>query len=309
MPATAEGQRLRELRFRAMGTDVHLAIVGGDPGLLHRGEARVRELEQRWSRFVRSSELNELNGSAGHLVPVSPDTFELVQRAVQAWRCTGGRFDPTVGATLAAHGYDRTFSEVLAAGPTAIRADVAPSPGLAGVVLVPELHAVALPAGTALDAGGIGKGLAADLTAALLVADGADGALVNLGGDLRAVGRPPAPEGWSISVPDPLEPGRELLRLALPDGAVATSSRLQRAWATTSGPAHHLIDPATGRPAITDVVAVTVVAAEAWWAEAVTKALFLTGAPGLDELEDVHAVVVTEDGTRHATAGLRATLR
>jgi thiamine biosynthesis lipoprotein len=98
----------------------------------------------------------------------------------------------------------------------------------------------------------------------------------------------------------------------MPGGAVATSSRLRRRWRTVDGEAHHLIDPRTGRPARTDVVAATVVAGETWWAEALTKALFVAGLDSLDELDDVgdvHAVLVAADGTRHATAALRETLR
>jgi len=113
----------------------------------------------------------------------------------------------------------------------------------------------------------------------------------------------------TVTVDDPIHPGRELLRLAMPEGAVATSSRLLRRWQTTAGEAHHLIDPTTGRPAQTDVVAVTVVAGEAWWAEALTKALFLAGPAGLHAIGDLHAVVVTADGIRHATPDIEATLR
>jgi FAD:protein FMN transferase len=177
------------------------------------------------------------------------------------------------------------------------------------VELVPELYAITLPEGVAIDPGGMGKGLAADLTAQLLVDSGADGALVNLGGDLRALGRAPTAEGWIVTVDDPIRPTSELLRLALLAGAVATSSRLRRRWRTTAGDAHHIIDPSTGRPADSDVVAVTVVAGEAWWAEALTKSLFLAGPGGLAELDGVHAVVVTAGGARHATPDLEATLR
>jgi thiamine biosynthesis lipoprotein len=299
---------LRSHRFAAMGTEAHIALVGGDDSLLLRGEARIRDLEMRWTRFRDTSELSALNRHAGELVVVSPDTVELVTKAIAAWRMTGGRFDPTVGPALVAHGYDRTFAEVVqSTAPEAWPAT--PSPGPAGIDLLPGVNAVTLPRGVTLDAGGIGKGLAADLTAQLLVDSGADGALVSVGGDLRAIGRPPAAEGWTVTVPDPLRPDRELLRLAIPAGAVATSSRLQRRWQTATGEAHHLIDPHTGRPAQTDVVAVTVVAGEAWWAEALAKALFLAGPPGLDDIGDVHAVVVTADGGRHATPDLEATLR
>ena len=299
---------LTEVRFRAMGTDVHVAVVGAAANLLELAERRIRELERRWSRFLETSEISTLNRNPGRPVVVSADTFELVTRAVAAWRATGGKYDPTVGPALAAHGYDRDFTDVARRiAPAATSAG--PAPGPAAIDLLTGINTVILPDGVLLDPGGIGKGLAADLTAQLLHAAGADGALVNLGGDLRTLGRAPSADGWAVTVDDPLQPGRELLRLAMPEGAVATSSRLMRRWQTTAGEAHHLIDPTTGRPAQTPVVAVTVVAGEAWWADALTKALFLAGPAGLEEIDDVHAVVVTADGGRHATRDLQATLR
>jgi thiamine biosynthesis lipoprotein len=290
-----------------MGTDVHLVVVDGDEDLVRLGADRIRALEQRWSRFLPHSEVSRLNQRAGRPVMVSTDTFELVAKAVAAWRATDGRFDPTVGAALAAHGYDRDFAHVATTIVTPNPSVPAPTP--AGVDLDPVVQAVTLPVGVTFDPGGIGKGLAADLTATALHDAGAAGVLVNLGGDLRAIGRPPTSDGWTVTVPDPVDPDTELLRLALAHGGVATSSRLQRRWRTTTGTAHHLIDPATGHPAGDEVCAVTVVAAEAWWAEALTKALFLLGPDGLDRFDGVHAVVVTADGTRHATPGLNATLR
>lgn len=300
---------LHEHRFAVMGTRAHVAVHGGDPDLLRRAEDETRAFERRWSRFLDTSEISLLNHHAGSPVMVSPQTFDLVTKAIAAWHLTGGRFDPTVGASLAAHGYDRTFTEVRASVAPAPEPDLAPPPGPGGIEMQPGLDAITLPAGVTLDAGGIGKGLAADRTAEMLMANGADGALVNLGGDVRAIGRPPSTEGWPISVPDPLRPDRELLRLAITEGAVATSSRLQRRWPTATGEAHHLIDPRTGHPVDSDVVAVTVVAGEAWWAEALTKFLFLAGPAGLQEMSDIHAVVVTADGTRHATPDLEGTLR
>jgi thiamine biosynthesis lipoprotein len=166
-----------------------------------------------------------------------------------------------------------------------------------------------LPPGVRFDPGGIGKGLAADMVAEWLVGAGALGALVNLGGDLRAAGDPPDAGGWAISLPDPVRPGRELARFALPHGAVATSSRLRRRWCTAAGPAHHLLDPATGRPATGGTVAVSVVADRAWRAEALATALFLMGPGGLDRCPDAPAIVLTADGRRHASPALEATLR
>jgi FAD:protein FMN transferase len=306
-------RRVTESHRRAMGSDAHLVVVtdgsdGDGDGLLAVGWARIDQIENRWSRFRHESEVSALNRHGGLPVIVSGDTFSLVQHALVAWELTEGRFDPTVGAALIAHGYDRDFGGV-AARRVAVPSRAEPAPGPAGIELDPWSSAVTLPPGVTFDPGGIGKGLAADLVAAALVDAGAAGALVNLGGDLRALGEPPTADGWVISVPDPRRTPGELLRVALPHGAVATTSRLRRRWSGPTGAVHHLIDPATGRPAQTDVVAVTVVAREAWRAEAFTKLFFLTGRGELARHHDLHAVVVTSDGHCDATPGLAPAMR
>jgi thiamine biosynthesis lipoprotein len=293
-----------------MGSDAHVVVVTAGDGvaLVAAAWARIDELESRWSRFRADSEISTLNRCAGRPVAVSNDTLALIHHASAAWRLTEGCYDPTVGAALVAHGYDRDLAEVVARGGAAPD-HTEPAPGPGGIVLDRATHTVMLPAGVTFDPGGIGKGLGADLVAAELLAAGAAGALVNLGGDMRAMGTPPSPTGWVISLPDPLRPDRELARIALPEGGVATTSQLRRRWSTPRGTAHHLIDPATGRPAESDVVAATVVAAEAWTAEALTKLAFLAGPSAVRGRDDAHAVVVTRDGHRHATPGLVGALR
>jgi thiamine biosynthesis lipoprotein len=296
-----------DVRFRAMGTDVHITVVGGTEHHLDIARRMIGELEGRWSRFQGGSEVSALNRHAGHPVLVSPDTYELVTKALAGWRATDGRFDPTIGDALAAHGYDRDLPAVMSTRPT-VR-ETGPVPTLRDIRLDPDMFSITLPSGVVFDPGGVGKGLAADLTATRLLEAGARGALVNIGGDLRAVGQPPTEDGWIITIPDPADPHCEVIRLAMPEGAVASSSSLLRRWRTTSGEAHHLVDPATGKPADTDVRGVTVVAGEAWWAEVLTKSLYLLGPAGLASLDDAHAVIVMADGTRLTTEGIRGALR
>src|SRR6188474_3172238 len=100
-----------ERRFRAMGSDVHVVVVG-DPSLLAVATFRVDELERRWSRFRPDSEISRLNAHRGEPVVVSVETFALVERSVRAWRETRGRFDPTVLGDLIRLGYDRPFEAV-----------------------------------------------------------------------------------------------------------------------------------------------------------------------------------------------------
>jgi thiamine biosynthesis lipoprotein len=293
-----------------MGGDAHVVVTGDDGRLVDRARRRVAELEARWSRFLPDSEISRLNRCPEQPVEVSPQTFTLVEHAVAAWRATAGRYDPTVLPALRAAGYDRDLDLVIAAGmaagaaaagatpatrpATVGSADDLVAPGCAFIELDRANRTIVLPAGVEVDPGGIGKGLAADLVTAELVAAGAAGAMVNLGGDLRVRGAPPEGDAWSIAIEHPLDPERRLLTLGLEDGGVATSSRLRRRWMHDGAPHHHIIDPRSGQPAYSDLVAVTAVAAESWWAEAAAKSVFVAGVPA-GRADPPGALVATVD--------------
>lgn len=288
-----------------MGSSARVVVLGGPPGLDRRAEDRVADLEQRWSRFRPQSELSRLNEAPkGRPTIVSPDTYVLIERAVEAWKLTDGRYDPTVLDALVANGYDRTFSAI-PADQTADPGRPSPrgTPGCAQVTLDARLHAVTLPVGTSIDPGGIGKGLAADLVAEELLAAGAEGVLVDLGGDVRVAGTGPHDGSWVVDVEHPLYGHHALLHLLLRDAGIATSSRLRRRWHRNGVPRHHLLDPATGRPTVGTLVAATVVAGEAWWAEALTKVAFVAG---LEAITGASALLVDDDGTCTGTPDLLA---
>jgi thiamine biosynthesis lipoprotein len=169
-----------------------------------------------------------------------------------------------------------------------------------------EAEGVYVPAGSGFDPGGIGKGLAADLVVAEVMAAGADGACVNLGGDVRVAGSSPEGGGWTIAVQhewttDPIAV------VGVSEGAVATSTTLRRRWQTDTGErCHHLIDPATGLPSDSDLNLVTAVAARAWAAEILAKAVLLRGsAHPFDVIggTGVEALAVDAGGRVQATPG------
>ena len=276
-----------------MGADVHVQVFGGRPRLVDDLGDELEALEQCWSRFRISSDLNRLNDSAGTRVRVPPLLATALHRARLAWDLTDGRFDPTVHDTLCAAGYRDSFPAV-----PITRGDLAacrPAAGMADVTVDLERCEVERPEKLRFDLGGIGKGLAADLLATRLVERGAVGACVGMGGDLRVAGAPP-PGGWIVPVEDPRSaphdrPGAAWFEVVLSEGAIVTSTTLFRAWTTESGEqAHHLIDPTSGRPAVTGVDAVIVVAAEAWWAEVLAKSTLLAGVHDGRRLLERHGV-------------------
>jgi FAD:protein FMN transferase len=299
-----------ELRFRAMGCEIHVLIAGGRPELLETSRELLDDLERRWSRFRDDSEVSLLNRRAGRPVRVSRQTVRLVAHALEGARVTGGRYDPTVLGAVVRAGYDRSF-ELLEGGgvggagwshPAGSALDL----GWERIVVDPVLSTVTLPRGVGFDPGGIGKGFAADLVVAELLAEGAAGACVNVGGDLRVEGEAPGGGSWGVAVEHPLT-GRPTAMLGLRSGAVATSSRTRRTWARPGGRVHHLIDPATGRSAVSGLASATVVADQAWQAEVLAKAVFVAGRrEGLAILEatSTEGLLVDDAGAVHASAGL-----
>ncbi len=290
-----------------------IVLMAGEESVLA-GQRRLAELERTWSRFLPDSELNALNASAGHGPQrVSTATMVLVERCLFGWRSTGGLFDPTVFDALMAAGYDRSFellsqAALVPTGPGAAEgswAGTTPAPGCEGIEVDWARGTVRLPAGTHLDPGGIGKGLAADLVVADALAEGSPGAMASVGGDIRVCGQAPDGGCWRVAIEGPPPPAPDwpgwpdhIAAIELNEGAVATSN-VARGWLGPRGRAHHVIDPATGQPTGTDLIQVSVATGRAWWAEVLATAALTAGSFGakeLLELHGVHAVLVHRSG-------------
>jgi FAD:protein FMN transferase len=272
--------------FPAMGTMVELFVEAEDAAAeLSAAEAEFERLEQVMSRFRPTSELSRLN-EAGEL-DASADLADVVACALEARTGSRGRFDVTVHDALVAAGYDRTFDEVPADAPSVGR------PVRCGGGVAVEGMRITLEPGTRLDLGGIGKGYAAERVAALLSLAGP--CLVSAGGDI-AVRGVPSTGTWPVAVSDELT-------LGLTRGGLATSGTERRRWRRDGIEQHHLIDPATGKPAASDLLRVTAVGADAVEAEVLATSLFIGG---LEEAlaADVAAVLLTVDGRTLVTGGL-----
>lgn len=284
--------------FPAMGTTVRLiAPASDDPGRITRAAARVQRVfareEQRFSRFRADSELSRVNADSGTWARISKPFAALTHRALRAADETDGLFDPTVLPALRAAGYDRDFAGIVDRELADIRRDVKAlmikNATACGAWRDIEIDGdrIRLPEGAELDFGGIAKGWTVD--AAMRVVSDLGWAIVDAGGDLRISGHPPV-DGLEVGVEDPEEPGTEILRLRLPQGALATTSVRVRSWGAG---VHHVIDPRTALPSLTPVVQATVWAPTCTDAEVWSKAAVLGGTPVLDRLS---GMLVMETG-------------
>jgi len=295
-----------DVTFASMGSHARLIVEGmdGKPA-----RAFLAAFEARLTRFDPASELSALNAAAADVVPASPLLRRFVTAALWAAERSGGLVDPTLLGPLRAAGYDcdrraaeLPLAEALREAPT--RAAAEPASEAHWRAISVGAATIARPRGVELDSGGTGKGLAADLTARLL--EGADRFAVDCGGDLRVGGPGAAAEPFAVQVRHPLS-GEVAHELQLRGGAIATSGLDVRLWRDAAGrPAHHLLDPSTGRPAWTGLVGATALAPSALEAEVLAKTALLSGPARAPRILARHGgLAVRDDGEVELAGPLR----
>ena len=273
---TLSPTRIASAGFRAIGTRHRILVT--EPDVLVPAVDLAREqlaaLDLAASRFRPDSEVSRLaegcrdHDAWGHVSRLLMDHLEAALRMAHL---PDGLVDPTVGAAVVAAGYDDDLDVVRARRAPVVRrrAEVA---GWRSVVLEPASGRVLTRAGTLLDLGATAKAHAADRLAEALAATLPGGFLVNLGGDVATGGEQPD-AGWQVGV----EAADGSVLQVVTGRAFATSSTRLRTWATTDGPAHHVLDPRTGRPARTPWAQVTCAAATALEANAASTAALVLG--------------------------------
>jgi thiamine biosynthesis lipoprotein len=294
-------------RWRALGTDVHVILDGGDLELATAAVERVLlDVDRTYSRFRPDSELSRLTGGAG-ATSVSPLMARAIEAALRGARATDGLVDPTVGRAMRAIGYDDDFATIgqRHRGPMIHLVAV---PGWQAIDYHAASRTVRLQKGIELDFGSTGKALAADLAVAAALAAVGDGTgvLVSLGGDVATAGRAPQ-GGWRILAADSsaTAPETDGEVIALSNGAIATSSTTVRRWTRGEVSVHHIVDPRTGAPAQSPWRTASVVAATCVDANIGATAAILLGddAPGWLAAHGLSARLVANDGSIERIAG------
>ena len=285
--------------FACFGGTCAAHVIGehADQAVDH-AKRRLLGWHDQFTRFDPASELSRLNADRREAVPVSFLLARLAQTAVAAAEVTDGLVDATLLGELERAGYRDDLREpalplidALRVAPP--RAAAAGRPGAPWRALSVDGCVVHRPPGLRLDGGGLAKGLFADVLAGELTRY--RGFAIDCAGDLRVGGLP-----RRVHVDDPFGRGT-VTTLRLTDAAIATSGIGRRAWLDGAGhPAHHLLDPATGRPAFTGIVQATAVAPTAVEAEIRAKAALLSGPDRAPSWLRHGGVLVFDDGsTQH----------
>jgi len=261
--------------------------------------ARIREIEDHMSLHTNSSEIALVNANAGkESVKVSPDTFAVIEKALEIARLSGGAFDPTIAPLVQAWDIG---GENARRPPDEEIASLLPLVDYTKVHLNREKREVYLPTeGMALDLGGITKGYAADEVKQILLDHGVEQAIVNLGGNVLTLGRKPDGSLWKIGIQDPDEGrGAYVMIVELDDTSLVTSGPYERFLELDGKTYHHILDTKTGFPVESDFTSVSIITQSSFLADALSTSVYALGyEKGLDlinSLEGVSAVFFTND--------------
>ncbi len=265
--------------------------------------AMIQEYEQRWSRTIPNSEVSVLNAANGAQTAVSTATVELLQTAQFYSIATEGAFDITTAPLT------DLWKAAEQSGTLPDEAALSAACATTGAYRMQfGVDTATLERGTSIDLGGIAKGAIADKVSEALKAGGCSSALIDLGGNIVALGSKPNGEPFHIGIADPQKEEALIATVAVSDRAVVTSGSYQRGYEIAGEWYSHILDPKTGYPVENDLASVTILAPLALDADVLSTACFVMGyekaSTFLDTYDDIEAVFVKADGSVVATDGV-----
>ncbi|MFC1499747.1 FAD:protein FMN transferase [Candidatus Zixiibacteriota bacterium] len=286
-----------------LGTAVTITVYGANESraldAIEAAFAEVARVDRLMSTYRSESQVGVLNRTGR--VKAGPDLLHVLERARAISEASSGAFDITVKPLLDL--FSRRFEQE---GRAPDPDEIASCLQLVGYQrLTVDGELVSLPSGSAISLGGIAKGYAIDLAVEALLEEGIDHALVNAGGDLRALGNREG-EPWRIAVQNPRDREDLLATIPLSGLAVATSGDYERFF-DSDRTYHHIIDPRSGLSA-GSVMSVTITARSALDADALATAVFVMGIDGglalIESLDGVEAFLVSAEGAIVTSEGM-----
>lgn len=265
-----------EQSFFAMDTYMTFTVYDDDPeaaqAALQRAQDEIEELEALWSVTDEGSDVYAVNHGQGQSVTVHDRTAGLLMFALDMAHETGGALEPTLYPVLTAWGFTTEENRIPDAEEIGRLLEHV---GYGRVRM--EGNSVILEEGMMLDLGSVGKGYAGDQTEQILREQGISSALLDIGGNIQAVGAKPDGSDWRLGLRSPFGEGI-FGTLQVSDLAVVTSGNYERYFIGEDGVRYgHIIDPRTGRPVENGLASVTVIAEEGKLCDALSTALFVMG--------------------------------
>lgn len=281
--------------------DTVITVTLYDPGkkdLLDKCFSMAERYESLFSVTIEGSDVWNINHSGGDPVLISDETAVLLTTAISYARLTDGIVDPTIGSVSSLWDFT-SDTDPRIPDDTAIR-DALSHVDYRKISLRDNIVSLEDPKAR-IDLGFIAKGYIADQMKDLLCTNGVTNGLINLGGNVLAIGSKPDGDVFHIGIQKPFaDPGESIMSVEIKDRSVVSSGTYCRYFEKDGTLYHHLLDPHTGYPASSSLQAVTILSDHSVDGDALSTACFLLGLEdGMElilKMPDTDAIFITSDG-------------
>jgi len=296
-----------------MGTIAEIKILDDDAvraeEVIKKCFDKIKEIEEKMSFQCPKSELSFLNQNAGKKIKVSKDLFYVLERSLNYSKVSDGAFDVTIGPLTELWGFDENKKIIPSRDKIAQKAVLV---DYCQVELNSKKQEVFLKQkGMKIDLGAVAKGYAIEEAVEIIKEAGIENALVDIGRNIKVIGKNPYGKIWKIGIQHPRKPNEIFSVLPLENMSVATSGDYEHFFIHNGIRYHHIIDPKSGYP--TNVcISVTIITPSAMIADILSTAVFVLGeVAGMDlieKLDMVEGIIVTDSGIR-VSSGLEGKIK
>ncbi|WP_069650686.1 FAD:protein FMN transferase [Caloranaerobacter ferrireducens] len=297
-----------------LGTIVTLNIYQNiDSKILDKAFERIKDIDSKMSKNIKNSDIYKVNINSGNgYIKVSEDVFDVIKKGIYYSDLSNGKFDITIGPLVELWGIGTD------------RAKVPSSEEINNTIKLIDYKKILLDEkekkvklmekGMKIDLGGIAKGYAADEVADILRNENVKHAIINLGGNIFALGSKPDGSPWNIGVQNPFTKRGEYIGIVkVIDKTVVTSGIYERYFEQNGRRYHHILDPYTGYPVENSLVSVSIIADKSIDADALSTLTFSLGLSEgkrlIENLDGVEAIFITKDKRVFITDGLNNTFK
>ena len=288
------------INLRAYGNKAEKAI---DEAL-----EKLNEIDDKMSAFKGNSEICKINSGAGiKAETVSDDTYFVVKKALEYSNILEGTFDPTIRPLVRLWGIGTKIEDV---PEDSLIKKTLKYVDYRSVILDESNHSIMLEnKKQALDVGGIAKGFAADKVRDIFLKNSIESALIDLGGNIFALGGKEDNTPWKVGIQNPFKPRGEFLGiLSVKDKSIVTSGNYERYFMKDGKRFHHILNPNTGYPSESKIISATIISDDSIDGDGLSTGVYILGVNKalniIEKLQGIEAILVTDEKKVYMTSGV-----
>lgn len=296
--------------FYALGTIIRLRVDGKNgEKAIQEAIDRLRVLEDKLSVFKEHSEVSMINKKAGvSSQEVSTDTYFVIKKAVEYSRLSEGTFDPTIRPIVSLWRIGSDSPRIPSKNEIVKNLKLV---NYEDIILNEKGNSIGLKhANQAIDVGGIAKGYAADEVNRVFKNYKIKSALIDLGGNIYALGTKPDKTLWKVGVQNPFNTrGEHIGVVSVENKSIVTSGNYERYFTKDGKMYHHIIDPKTGYPSESEIVSSTIISDYSIDGDGLSTGVYIMGLEKsiklIEALKGIDAIFITKNKEVYVTSGIK----